>query len=158
MKVASTCLTPLADERFIKEGVDGKSLFSFQWMTIAYVGGQGSEDGLFVQDCVCVCVHERRERKGERCCLWGCSLCDSSLLPGHCLLVVSVNRRVQRWSKTSTQPPQPTQEPRSGPLTCRHMRTLIHQTHLTNYFPGLSFSLRLELLHLDAWRKKKNPV
>lgn len=70
-------------------------------------------------DCVSVCVRvclSRGERKGARCCLWGCSLCDSSLLLGHGLLVVSVNTRVQRWSKTSTQPPQPTQEPRSGPL------------------------------------------
>lgn len=40
-------------------------------------------------------------------------------IPGRCLLVVSVDRRVQRRSKISTQPPQPTQEPRSGPLTFR---------------------------------------
>lgn len=108
--------------RWKKKGVKGKSSFSFRWATIAYVGGQGSEDSFYMCVCVCFVCFFAGERKGERCCLWGCSLCDSSLLPGHCLLVVSVNRRFQRRSKTSPQPPKPTQEPRSGPLTFRHIR------------------------------------
>lgn len=54
-------LTPLAAERFIKKGVKGKSSFSFHWMTIAHVGGQDSEDSLYMQISyvcarLCVCV------------------------------------------------------------------------------------------------------
>lgn len=53
VKLASTCLTPLADERFIKKWVKEKSAFLFHRVTVPYVGSQTSE-------CVCVCVGKKR--------------------------------------------------------------------------------------------------
>lgn len=45
--------------RWKKKGVKGKSSFSFHWATIAYVGGQGSEDSF-----VCVFLQGKEKERG----------------------------------------------------------------------------------------------
>lgn len=61
------------------------------------MGGQSSKGDLFVQIVRArVYVFEQQEEKGVSGGLRGCSPCDSSLLPGHRLVVASVNRKVQK--------------------------------------------------------------
>lgn len=82
-----------------------------------------------------MCVYEQGKEKEIGAACEDAPCVTPLSLSGHCLLVVSVNTSVQRWSKTSTQPQQPTQKPRSGLLTFRLIHPhMIHQEGNTQIF------------------------
>lgn len=74
--------------RWKKKGVKGKSSFSFRWATIAYVGGQGSEDSFYVRVCVCVLFVFLQGKEKERGAVFEDAPCVTPLssLDTACLL------------------------------------------------------------------------